>query len=383
MSKENNTRAKNLMYEQQIDFIEYFEINKFVELVENKLKPKKYALIIHDKDFNDKGEQVKPHLHLMLSFENARSLNSIAKLLNDKTQQITVWRGNSNNGYAYLTHRTDEAKNKYQYEPEKVISNFDYSEFLKSISKEVENKDNCKINALLDMLYTGQITKQDVEKQLTGSKYARYHKQIEIVYNKRLQNLASEFRKKLKDENKAVNVIWIFGCSGTGKTTLAKNYAEKNNKEYFVSGSSKDIFQNYSGEHTLILDELRANVIPYQDLLKITDPYSIGANLPARYFDKGLACDTIIITSPYNPYDFYLKSVSKDDRNIDTFEQLSRRIMLTIEMTYSEIKAVSFNTYSLKYETEPGSEHNNTFSKYNYKDKTADIVQLYYDIVAA
>ena len=68
---------------------------------------------------------------------------------------------------------------------------------------------------LLDMLYLGILTKKEVEQQLTGSMYARYRRQIEDVWAKRLQNLAAEWREKMVKQGKSVQVLWIYGsvCS--------------------------------------------------------------------------------------------------------------------------------------------------------------------------
>ena len=114
-----------------------------------------------------------------------------------------------------------------------------------------------------------------------------------------------------------------------------------------MSGSSRDPFQLYAGQSCIILDELRPRRIEYDDLLKITDPRSIehGVMAPARYADKALACDLIIITSPYDPRFFYEEQfgLRRDingrctDNDIDPFEQLHRRITLVIYMTEDEI----------------------------------------------
>ena len=78
----------------------------------------------------------------------------------------------------------------------------------------------------------------------------------------------------LKGERR-VESVWIFGPAGTGKSTLAKLYAKRKGEPFFVSGSTRDIFQGYEGKHTVILDELRPSSIPYADLLRITDPYAM------------------------------------------------------------------------------------------------------------
>lgn len=127
---------------------------------------------------------------------------------------------------------------------------------MKAIVTEIEQAkaghNACNVDALLDLLYIGGTTKAEIEKQLSGSQYAKYRRQIEDVDAKRLIKEAEKWRAEMKAKNAQIRVIWIYGPSGTGKTSLAKEYAQKKGEPYFVSGSSRDIFQGYNGEHTLI-----------------------------------------------------------------------------------------------------------------------------------
>lgn len=388
MSSKNNS-YKNVMYEQQVKHLPAQTIDNLVDLIENKLKPKMYGVVLHDKDIDEQGQPTEPHVHAMLCFDNARSLNSVAKQLGDKPQYIEAWRGNKNNGFAYLCHRTADAKDKYQYKPEDVIANFDYPVLLQKISAEVANSNSTSIKLLLDLLYNGSISKDEVEEHLTGSQYGRFKNQIENVYAKYLQNQAEQFRKKMIEQNKSVKVIWIYGASGTGKTSLAKEYAEKAEQEYFVTGSSRDIFQNYKGEHTLIMDELRPNVIPYADLLRILDPYENNKMLPARYHDKALACDLIIITTPYNPYEFYqeifgdistMPVYARRKLATDSFEQLLRRLSLVIEMNEYWINAVEYDSKTGTFNYIKNAQKKNVYSAQNRQSNAVNPVDLFNSI---
>ena len=122
-----------------------------------------------------------------------------------------------------------------------------------------------------------------------------------------------------------------------------------------MAGSSRDIFQDYAGEHTIILDELRPKVVAYQDLLRILDPYGARTvvKAPARYMDKTLAAYLIIVTSPYSPYKFWEGQFSAVDKNkgsaakkslaeqgVDGFDQLARRISVTIKLDQNCIEHV-------------------------------------------
>ena len=357
-------RCKNMMYEQQLEKLPAKTIEQLESLLK-KMNPRRYALIVHDKDVNDKGEPAKDHVHVMLSFENARSINSIAKALRDKPQSIEMWKGKAENGYSYLIHITKNSINKHQYSPEEVKANFDYKKEIRKITEEVERKTKAaNTRFLLNALYNGEITKENLEKKLSGSQYGMMKRQIEDVWNKHLQFEATKWREEMKKSGKRINAIWISGESGTGKTSLAKEYAEKTNQPYFITGSSRDLFQNYSGEHTMIIDELRADMIRYADLLRILDPFGSQVMAPSRYSDKPLTCDLILITSPYDPAEFYEELFNKTNEDaIDGLEQLLRRITLTIKLDASHIKAVEYDRKAKAYHTIENAERENPYSK--------------------
>lgn len=366
MSESENcrVRSKNMMYTQQIRHLPAKTIDQLIGQVE-KTAPKKYALIVHDRDVNEQGEPAEDHVHVMLSYENARSINSIAKELGDKPQSMEMWKGKAENGYSYLIHATKESSGKYQYPPSKVIANFNYLEEIRRITEEVErSRQTANSKILLDSLYTGEISKEELEKRLSGSQYGRMKRQIEDVWSKRLQFQAAEWREEMKKSGKRIEVIWISGEAGTGKTSLAREYAEKSNRPYFITGSSRDIFQNYSGEHTMIIDEFRADMMKYPDLLRILDPFGSQVMAPSRYSDKPLVCDLILITSPYNPAEFYRQLFSRtSEDSVDGLEQLLRRITLTIEMDASRIRAVEYDREAKAYRAVDNAEKENRYSR--------------------
>lgn len=390
MEDNQTKKAKNMMYVQQMSHLPLKSIDKLVETINEKLDPKKFALILHDKDIDEQRTLVEPHVHVMMQFENSRSIKNVAKLLNDKPQNIEAWRGKAENGYAYLIHATDKARAKHQYDPNEVIASFDFPSLIESITQKVvkakKSNDTSNVKLLLDMLYMGMIEKDEVESKLTGSQYGRYHRQIDEIWNKRLEQMAKKWKHEMISNDKPIEVIWIYGSSGTGKTSLAKDYAKKKNQPYCFAGSSRDIFQTYKGEHTLILDELRPSVIPYQDLLRILDPFGIDVMAPSRYVDKALACDLIIITSPYNPLEFYREQfgfydapahVKRKLQNIDSFEQLLRRITLVIEMNEFWINGMEYNKSHGAYEQMSNVAQNNRYSSRNRQTNKTDTITLF------
>lgn len=363
MSEKKRKRYHNFMLVQQPQYLlpPYDSLEKLLSRAE-EIGAESYAGMLHDKD---EGEA--EHIHLFMHFRNAREVKPVAKKINIAPERLQIWDESIENGYAYLTHRTRKAQNDFQYAPNEVIANFDYSDWL----EQYETKQKCskpsansnQINFLLDCLYVGVITREEVEKRLTGSEYAKNHKKIEDVWAKRLQNLAEERMKQRKATGQQVEAIWIYGEAGTGKTRFAKEQAAKRNTPYYITGSSRDPFQRYNGEDVIIYDEARPSDIRFSDLLKLLDPYGEDVSAPSRYYDKAICAAVYFITSPYSPLEFYKEIMGEDwETQTDGFGQLLRRLSLVLHMTEENIEAVEY--YSTK-EFRPivGANHPNPYYK--------------------
>lgn len=339
----NAKKLRSMMYEQQLKHLPCApdELRDRVDA----LGAKRYAGITHDKDITDSGKPAEDHVHVMLEFQNPRSLNAVAKALGDKPQQLAKWENGVENGFSYLCHRTTKARSKYQYDPAQVWANFDYPALLAKTEKQVvKASKHAPVRLLLDDLREGRLSKGEVIAQMSGADYARAKRQIEDVHALWLKEEAERWRKEMAEKGAKVETIWLFGESGTGKTNFARYLAEEKGGSYFVSGSTRDVFQGYQGQHTIILDELRPDSLPYADLLRITDPNSIGYEVmaPSRYSDKPIAADLVIITTPFEPLTFYRAQVGAGDRRTDMFDQMARRLSMVVKMDMDRMELHGF-----------------------------------------
>lgn len=238
---------------------------------------------------------------------------------------------------AYLVHQTLQAKEqgKYQYNPSEVIANFNYEELINSLKQ----SSFYSPKQVLADFNSGNIDKLEALNRIKASNSPRIPQYVSSI------NKIDEINVLIKQKNwikthekshKPIKVIWLFGPSGTGKTTFAKHIAKKysSNNKYDFTGSSRDLFQEIGTEQSLIIDEIRPKDIRFNDLLKICDPFNYRKFAASRFKDKAIIADTIIFTSPYSPVQFFSKY--KLDNN-DTFRQLQRRITLTIEITTKQI----------------------------------------------
>lgn len=361
-------RAVNVMYGQQLRYlpksVKRKTLASIFKTLTTQLQPVKIAGIIHDKDINEEGEPIEKHVHIVLQFKNPRSLEQLAKLINEpQVSAFQQWRGNVNNAYSYLVHQTNEAQEKYLYPIEEVKANFDYPSLLNEISKKVKQRGTAKdseiIKDLLDRLGAGELSKEDVIASLTGSQFAKAKKQINDVHQQVQAEKAKIWLARRKAKGEPITVLWIYGRSETGKTVLAKKYATAEQGHYFITGSSNDSFQHYEGEHIVILDELRPKTFPYDDLLKMLDPYGENPKAPSRFFDKSLMVDLFIITSPYSPKQFYDEIFGRK-KTIDSFKQLQRRITFVQFMTPDYFEIQEYDSFLQTYVPIPDTKKKNT-----------------------
>lgn len=334
----------------------------------------RYAGILHDKDTGE-----KPHITIFMHFPNGREVIPLAKKLNIEPQYLQKWDEGIDNGFAYLAHRTPDAKEDYQYSPNEVIANFDYVSWIGEYeAKKQEKVKNIPygndINHLLNCLYIGVMTREDVEKQLSGSQYAKHHKKIDDVCAKRMQDVAKQRNSERKAKGEKVKVVWIFGPAGTGKTRFAKEQAAKQDEHYYITGSSRDPFQRYNCEDVIVYDEARPGDIAFSDLLKLLDPYGEDVAAPSRYFDKSICAGTFYITSPYSPLDYYKKIMGDGWAfQTDKYEQLLRRLTLVIQITEESIQAVRYDIQEKKFFPIPETARPNTYWKEAKKNKDESI----------
>lgn len=119
-------------------------------------------------------------------------------------------------------------------------------------------------------------------------------------------------------EDREVKVIWVCGASGTGKTRWCREQGAD------PIGYTNGFWMGYTGQKKILLDELRPDQIHHGELLRALDRYKYTMNVKGGSFPS--LYDTVYITCPYRPQDFWEYYVEKTGGACGDEKQLLRRI---------------------------------------------------------
>lgn len=304
---------------------------------------KRYAFILHNKDTYTKEDEKTdpthkegmlkpPHWHICLQFKDSQDTKYIAKWFGIDEQYVSKSKsGHYEDMLLYLVHKNTHEK--YQYDVEEVTSNFDYKKFIDNNGVMVS-----RLQEITDGIVDGIIREFNYFDYITPYEYQKYKGEITKAYEYR--------RDAIYNGDRELEVIYITGRSGCGKTTLAKHIAKENKYSFYVSGSANDPLDGYKGQDCLILDDLRANTMKFSDFIKMIDN-NTDSKVKSRYYNKSLTeCKLIIITSVYDMKAFYNNIFQERD---EPLLQFKRRCKTFIEVDICTCKAYSFDMVSNTY----------------------------------
>ena len=273
---------------------------------------KKYAYILHDKD-----PDTSPHYHIYLNFGRSGIAHTdVAKWFGLQESCIERVKGKPVDVLKYLVHGNDSQQNKYQYSYDEVVANFD---FLAEIENDKVLGDFEKYSYAQQLQYINNLP--------VSEKGAAYTK-LEKLWKLWCQCL-------VLNPDRKIEVMFIHGKGGTGKTYYAKKLLEKMGYDYCISSSSNDPFQDYMGQQAIILDDLRDKAFEFEDLLKILDN-NTASSVKSRFSNKVFNGKMIVITSTV-PLSYWYKEY-QTPYNKDSIMQLYRRISAYVVVTTNEVE---------------------------------------------
>lgn len=314
-----------------MQFFEHMDTDK-IDIIEERIKSltnlKTYALIAHDSDTKEDGTLKGNHFHAVLTFHASTKVSVVANAIKVQPQYINKIKTTTTAAEAYLIHANDP--DKFQYLAEDVRANFEYQKKIDKWMNPPESKVS-RLDEIIAGIENGEIREYNYFEHMTTAEYIRYKRSIDTAFVYR--------RDKLRGAERSMKCVYIYGDSGTGKTTLAKRMAKQQNFSVFVSSGSNDVLDGYQGQDCIILDDLRPSCLGLSDLLKLLDNHT-ASTVKSRYANKVLECKLIIVTTTL-PLSHFFKNVFQEEQ--ETAVQLNRRCETVIHM---QMSGCTFYTYN-------------------------------------
>lgn len=300
-----------------MNYVEYFKEPPMVT-IKKYSTIKHYAFILHDKDVNENGVIEPPHYHIYLNFgKSSVSFDVVAKWFQLEPQYVGKVKGRRLDVLLYLIHGNDSQQHKHQYSPSEVYANFDYTNEL-ATAKILGDFEHYSYAQQLDYVNTLPVSEKPA------------------VYSKLKTLWEIECKQLAKQTDRKLDVIFICGAGGTGKTYYAKKLLKSMNLDFCISSGNNDPFQDYMGQKAIILDDLRDSAFSFADLLKILDNNTVSS-VASRFNNKVFNGDVVVITCSVPIKQWYKNCEPKDRVPYDDLKQLYRRISCYVEVEKNTI----------------------------------------------
>lgn len=320
MGEKSWRNCELVLYEENLEKVGFWDALLVVQ---------KYAWILHDK------EDGVVHAHFDLQFKTPMKTSTICNKFGVRENQIEKIKGTWADALDYLTHRN--APTKYQYDAEDVHANFDWE----SVAEGSTSNQRKKLQLLIEGITSGDIRAYNMTDYITGEEYVKHERKIRAAFSYRAQYVKAHLEELVEMKN----IVWIYGQTGTGKTTFAKETAKGYRLAYTLTSLGKNPFDDYQDEPCVIVDDLRPDDLSFQDLLGVLDPYNFK-HAAARYHNKALQTELIIVTTILSPEEF-ARACNGEELGTEDARQLFRRINTVFEITKSEVIEYEYdNTYT-------------------------------------
>lgn len=213
------------------------------------------------------AKEYTPHIHLFFYCKNAVSFDRVKKLF--PSAHIESCKGTSQDNRDYIRKEGRHADKNITSLPETFE---EYGE----MPLDASTKNDSVSADVLEMIKNGCSNAEII------NKHPSYLSKINQLDGCRNELLNEENKNKWRD----LDVEYIFGKTGTGKTRYVMDEFGYSNVCKITNYPKERPFSNYNGHPVLLLDEFHSG-IPIGDMLQYLDGYP--CLLPARYNDK-IAC---------------------------------------------------------------------------------------------
>jgi hypothetical protein len=349
--KKKVLKLRNCHIVTQSDYVTEEQIKKVLADNKNILK---YVYILHDKDLYSpqdlegnkipKGFRVGdlkiPHYHIYLQLNNAYTPSLIASWFDIPANLVEKIKVSTQHTLCYMTHlNIKDHTYQFLYDDSEMKSNFDWKS-LRDIKRIWRRKEIERFCLRITEPQPGdlKIKRFNTVNYIDLFNYDKYKSLILNAHSYREQKILVNPDLKLD-----INIVYIYGKSGFGKTKLARKMIKEKGfgNSFYEANGSGDIFGNYGGQEAVLIDDYRPkdSVLKLSDILTIFDNSGSYKTVKSRYYNKLLEANWIFITTVLNIEEFFSQLVSKFEE-LGAYEdslQLRRRIKYCIKVEKDKI----------------------------------------------
>lgn len=306
----------------------------------------KIAFVLHDKDKDDNGEFVKPHIHWLLELKQKRDLDEIAYRFFVNPQQIEKGSQGKNGlvgRIGYLTHQSELDKFKYDVHDVETYGTFDYADYIsrnelyfkKRLAQNRKNQAKNDVDYYLQNVQQGKLFLEDILADINMfNVYANNKQKFKEAFEAYTELNSYRTIQARKMEQFEFITIYIYGKSGLGKTTIAMGiinkiigYAKSDGLRWrSYSGSAKNAVDDYKAQELILFDDLKKDSFLVSDWLKILDSRN-ESTISGRFHNRPLSARLIILTTIDSPFTYF--NFGADEPK----EQFIRRLSYVINVS--------------------------------------------------
>ena len=293
-----------------------------------------YAYILHENDVNEKGEVEQAHYHICMrktnktnfKFDMLKHAFPVGKIEQGRTWEYML---------QYLLHKNHPERTPHT--EQEIVTNIDSG----TLDLYLKSTPSVKKKSALERNF------DKLQDDILEYKIFQYQFREQLATNKMFRKLMAEFDTKIEKSfvaqkvgwyekykhTRSLEVIFIEGGGGCGKTALAIAYCQQRKWSYYIASDENDPMQDYASQDCLILDELRDDTFSYSSFMRILNTYT-GTTVKSRYHNKAFTGEAIIIPSYLPLSEYYKPDVKKKKKYVadesfygdNSLVQLHRRI---------------------------------------------------------
>ena len=224
------------------------------------------------------GENGTPHIHIYIYSKSAKKFSTLKKLLPSAHLEKAKGTHQQNRDYILKEGKWADTEKKETNLPDT------FREFGELPPDRPTKKD--KKELLYDMIKSGMSNSEIIKEDKS------YIYQIRHMDEVRQAIIEAEYA----DKNRDIEVIYLHGASGAGKTSsiYARHPAKDICRITSYRKNGQVYFDAYNGQDVLVFEEFSGQ-IPITEMLNYLDIYPL--KLPARYMDKQACYTKVYITS--------------------------------------------------------------------------------------